>query len=283
MVSTTIKTITPTITTEDRATLRHLMGDLFNIEELKTLLFDLGVSHEEFPHPPLSSFCRELIAYFERIQNLSCLLTAVIQLRPAVQEFVDMLAALGSCHPRAKTQIILPQNKLTNRPHLLRDLARLLDVPPEEIALIGTQPGSIKLLVGLPEEAAKRLVEIEPEMIGNTHEVSSVTLFSELPQKEQAQWRQTVLSAPDMAQQRLLNPITYTENVISDFLRYQVTTYPFADAHLYEQMRSLLNLEHTRRSPLLKGPYITLSKSFRQGASIQQLVQEGVLHPSAYG
>lgn len=77
----------------------------------------------------------------------------------------------------------------------------------------------------------------------------------------------------------MLNPITYTENVISDFLRYQVTTYPFADAHLYEQMRSLLNLEHTRRSPLLKGPYITLSKSFRQGASIQQLVQEGVLHP----
>ena len=80
-------------------------------------------------------------------------------------------------------------------------------------------------------------------------------------------------------QQMLLNPITYTENVISDFLRYQLTTYPFADAHLYEQMRSLLSLEHTRRSPLMKGPYITLSKSFRQGASIKQLVDEGNLHP----
>ena len=77
----------------------------------------------------------------------------------------------------------------------------------------------------------------------------------------------------------MLNPITYTEHVISDFLRYQVTTYPFADASLYDQMRALLNLEETRRTPLMKGPYITLSKSFRQGASIQQLVSEGVFHP----
>jgi hypothetical protein len=77
----------------------------------------------------------------------------------------------------------------------------------------------------------------------------------------------------------MLNPITYTENVIGDFLRYQLTTYPFADPDLYAQMRALLNLEETRATPLMKGPYIKLSPSFRQGAQVADLITEGVLHP----
>lgn len=77
----------------------------------------------------------------------------------------------------------------------------------------------------------------------------------------------------------MLNPITYTENVIGDFLRYQLTTYPFADPNLYEQMRLLLNLEETRSTPLMKGPYIKLSPSFRQGAEVTELVDQGVIHP----
>ncbi|WP_448600521.1 DEAD/DEAH box helicase [Thermoleptolyngbya sp.] len=77
----------------------------------------------------------------------------------------------------------------------------------------------------------------------------------------------------------MLNPIVYTEKVVSDFLRYQMTTYFLADQHLYNQMRSLLNLEKTRSTPLMKGPYISLSRSFRQGASVADLIQEGILHP----
>lgn len=77
----------------------------------------------------------------------------------------------------------------------------------------------------------------------------------------------------------MLNPITYTEQVVSDFLRYQLSTYAFADDKLYRQMRELLNLEHTRQTPLLKGPYISLSRTFQQGSSLEQLVNEGVLHP----
>ncbi|MCO5106225.1 MAG: DEAD/DEAH box helicase [Burkholderiaceae bacterium] len=77
----------------------------------------------------------------------------------------------------------------------------------------------------------------------------------------------------------MLNPITYTEQVVSDFLRYQLSTYAFADEGLYAQMRKLLNLEHTRATPLLKGPFVSLSRTFRQGASLDQLIAEGVLHP----
>ncbi|MGI9249888.1 MAG: DEAD/DEAH box helicase [Pseudohongiellaceae bacterium] len=77
----------------------------------------------------------------------------------------------------------------------------------------------------------------------------------------------------------MLNPITYTEGVVSDFLRYQLSTYAFADKSLYRQMRDLLNLEQTRDTPLLRGPYISLSRTFLQGASLEQMVDEGLLHP----
>ncbi|MGH9335293.1 MAG: hypothetical protein ACRD21_16270 [Vicinamibacteria bacterium] len=44
-------------------------------------------------------------------------------------------------------------------------------------------------------------------------------------------------------------------------------------------MRGLLSLEATRQTPLLKGPYISLSRAFRTGSSVRGLVQEGALHP----
>ena len=77
----------------------------------------------------------------------------------------------------------------------------------------------------------------------------------------------------------MLNPVTYTERVVSDFLRYQMTTYPFADRNLNQQMRQLLSLDATRATPLMRGPHISLSKSFRKGAALKDLVAQGVLHP----
>ena len=76
-----------------------------------------------------------------------------------------------------------------------------------------------------------------------------------------------------------LNPIVFTEKIVRSFLRYQLTAYPFADPRLHSQMRRLLSLDETRRSPLLKGPYVSLSRPFRQGAAVQSLVDEGIFHP----
>jgi hypothetical protein len=64
-----------------------------------------------------------------------------------------------------------------------------------------------------------------------------------------------------------LNPLTFTEKVVGDFLKYQLTAYPFTDPGLNEQMRQLLSVEALRRTPLLKGPYISLSRAFRTGKS----------------
>ncbi|MDP2182403.1 MAG: DEAD/DEAH box helicase [Actinomycetota bacterium] len=76
-----------------------------------------------------------------------------------------------------------------------------------------------------------------------------------------------------------LNPIVFTENVVKSFLRYQLTTYAFADERLRVQMRELLSLDATRRSPLLRGPYVSLSRPFREGAAVDALIAEGLLHP----
>jgi hypothetical protein len=57
-----------------------------------------------------------------------------------------------------------------------------------------------------------------------------------------------------------LNPVSFTEQVVSEFLRYQLTTSPRADVDLYRQMRDLLRLEETRTTPLRQGPCISLSR-----------------------
>jgi hypothetical protein len=44
-------------------------------------------------------------------------------------------------------------------------------------------------------------------------------------------------------------------------------------------MRKLLNLDQTRRTPLLAGPFISLSRSFRKGPTLRSLGEEGLLHP----
>lgn len=75
-----------------------------------------------------------------------------------------------------------------------------------------------------------------------------------------------------------LNPVVFTENVLKSFLRYQLTAYPFADPGLHAQMRKLLSLGDTRRSPLFKGPYVSLSRPYVEGRAITELVNEGLLH-----
>ena len=76
-----------------------------------------------------------------------------------------------------------------------------------------------------------------------------------------------------------LNPIVFTDRVVSSFLRYQLTAYPSADSRLDKQMRDLLSLAKTRATPLLKGPYLTLSRPFSQGCAVQKLIDDGLLHP----
>ncbi|HZH98411.1 MAG TPA: DEAD/DEAH box helicase, partial [Fimbriimonadaceae bacterium] len=79
----------------------------------------------------------------------------------------------------------------------------------------------------------------------------------------------------------MINPISYTDKVVRDFLRYQLTAYPFTDPGLRSQMRRLLSIEHISRTPLMKGTFITLSKPFADGDTVASLCgpDAGQLHP----
>lgn len=76
-----------------------------------------------------------------------------------------------------------------------------------------------------------------------------------------------------------MNPIHAARRVTADFLKYQLTAFPFSDPRLYRQLRELLKVDDPLASPLMKGPYLSLSRAFRPGPSLEHLASEGVVHP----
>ena len=78
-----------------------------------------------------------------------------------------------------------------------------------------------------------------------------------------------------------LNPIVFTKQILDTFLRYQRTAFPFSDPRLAEQAKA--SLGESLGSHLAKGPYVSLSRPFRLGATVASLVQEGILHAGMKG
>src|SRR5579875_1342695 len=79
-----------------------------------------------------------------------------------------------------------------------------------------------------------------------------------------------------------MNPIQFASQVNQQFLDYQLTAFPLTDPDLAEQARAILrkNLGH---SPLIQGPYISLSKSFQPGRDLRELARKGLVHPALPG
>ncbi len=78
-----------------------------------------------------------------------------------------------------------------------------------------------------------------------------------------------------------INPLRFGHEVNEQFLRYQLTAFPIADPTLAEQAKDLLKRPHS--SPLIKGPFISLTRSYKLGKELHQLVQEGAIHPAIEG
>jgi ATP-dependent helicase YprA (DUF1998 family) len=80
-----------------------------------------------------------------------------------------------------------------------------------------------------------------------------------------------------------LNPIQFSRQVIDEFRRYQLTAFPIADPRLAAQASELLGAGAFRDSPLTKGPYVSLARGFREGATLDALVDEGLVHRALPG
>ena len=90
-----------TLKPKDRATVRRFLVEHFSLNELKDLVFDLGLSYESFPHDTLESLARELIACFERTENIGYLLSEILGQRPD-----DTLARLLAQVPQTTRQTV---------------------------------------------------------------------------------------------------------------------------------------------------------------------------------
>ena len=64
-----------------------------------------------------------------------------------------------------------------------------------------------------------------------------------------------------------INPIQFAEEVNNQFLRYQLTAFPLSDPDLSEQAKKMLT---GRSSPLIKGPYVSLTRSYKPGEEIKR-------------
>ncbi len=78
-----------------------------------------------------------------------------------------------------------------------------------------------------------------------------------------------------------LNPVQFGKDVIDQFGRYLLTTFPIADERLARQVRDKLRHTIGSESLLYKGPYVYLNRPFEPGPLIDDLVQDGTLHRAA--
>jgi hypothetical protein len=69
----------------DLAALRESLSKSFNLEELKTICFDLGISYDEFSGETKQAFIRELLVYLQRRQRLDEFIKLINEQRPDVE------------------------------------------------------------------------------------------------------------------------------------------------------------------------------------------------------
>jgi hypothetical protein len=75
-----------------------------------------------------------------------------------------------------------------------------------------------------------------------------------------------------------LNPVQFGKDVIDQFGRYLLTTFPVADERLAAQVRDRMRHTVGGESLLYKGPYVYLNRPFQPGPAVDDLVRAGRLH-----
>lgn len=73
-----------------------------------------------------------------------------------------------------------------------------------------------------------------------------------------------------------INPVQFADHVNEQFLRYQLTAFPITDPDLFGQAQEMLGDRVS--SPLIKGPYVSISRSYKFGPRLTDLAAEGYVH-----
>ncbi len=179
---------------EDLTQLKSLLTERFNLEELRSLAFDVGVSYEEFPQT-LTPFVREFISYCERHDITGCLLNQILVERQwLLREYQDLFKYSEDCAQRKKIQIIVSAEiaALPKQEFLQRIAEAYPGVSPSDIELIAKRPRKSEALLGTDSNTANKLLEESEHVPPHSSFVKHASDFSILPPREQAAWRMTV-------------------------------------------------------------------------------------------
>ena len=174
---------------DDRASLRRFLEERFTLDELVTLAFDLGVNYQALPHTTTAQLSMAFVDYFERRNNLRYLLTEVLRQRhdPAMAQLFAKLPA-GFLHPRV--QIIVAQDIQVSPTEIIADLAAKLKIGVDQVELVSAAWGSLRLLLGLPQEAFDLLLRSSIRTLADGRcTVISITAFDSLDAASQKTWR----------------------------------------------------------------------------------------------
>jgi hypothetical protein len=190
----------------ERAQLRRFLVSRFDLDELKDLAFDLGVDSQLFVHGNKRELSRELIAYCERRGMLSLLVTEALKHRPD-NSLVQLLTKLPpASQPFKKVQIIVAEDLLEDVSEFLEELAAKLNVAQDEVVLISSTWGSMRLLVSLPQEKSNSLTGSQLRTLAGDKYHISITAFDSLDSLSQNTWRFVSRDRPPIRQGNQLRP-----------------------------------------------------------------------------
>jgi hypothetical protein len=193
---------------EMRADLHRLIKEKFNLDELKTLAFYLGIEHEAFAQNTLAEFTRELILYCERRDRLNCLIEEILRQRPELnQSLTPLLAQFPPCRPSTKVQVIIDR-AIDHTPALIAALAAALGISAGEITLIAAVRSSVRLLLDIPITAVDftRFAEIFALLNGKYY-VLSIEEFIFLDENDQRTWQLAAIQHPPQLFGEALYPV----------------------------------------------------------------------------
>lgn len=187
----------------DRAFVRDFLCKRFSLAELKDLAFDIGIDPDEIPSDTDATFSRELIAYCERraTPNVGCLLSEIAKRRP--DDMITRLANAQNGACQRLLQFVLPGNDASLSDDLMTALRAVLQKHPDaNVQVLGMLPGSVRVLVSLPDGlAAEFLDELSKTRkdLASRVAITEVKPFEALPQPAQNEWRDEVYRRALMA------------------------------------------------------------------------------------
>lgn len=158
---------------EKLTNLRNVISKHFSTNDLKDLCFKLNIDPELLPASTKESQIRELVLLTYRNDSLSSLLNYCQQERPQIDwsnyhSISDLWNSQSSdvqSEIRSLTVTLTIDEDFENfseerKQSLQKILASLLDLDESEVQIVGLAPGSVKITLEMPDDAAQELLTL---------------------------------------------------------------------------------------------------------------------------